>query len=163
MKKPSKIIAVTAKKAFLLPSCFRAITLFGVAYCNKESDIALINKTNTVDSVLKCHETIHVRQAESTKNSWFMFYLNYLWQWLCNFPLIFIDAMMPYKFIPYELEAYGNETDFSYAYSACRQWKEFKKLSLKEKRKFAKEYKNSLYTFRDFIRNVIIPEMNGEV
>ena len=165
MKKPSKIMAVSAKKAYLLPSAFRAITVFGVAHCNNNKDIELINSSgNKIDSVIKCHETIHVRQAENTKNSWLLFYLNYLWQWICNLPLIFVSWQIAYLFIPYELEAYGNEADFAYAYGVAKEWKWFNKnLSLKQKRKYAKQYKDSLYRFRDFINQVMIPEMNGEV
>ena len=163
MKKPSKIIVVTAKKAFLLAPSFRAITLFGVVYCNKKEDVELINNSTTVDSILKCHETIHVRQAENTKNSWCLYYLNYIWQWICNLPLLFEGAKMPYKFIPYELEAYANETDYSYAYSACNYWRKFKKLSLKQKMNFARRHNSSFKRFRDFINETIIPEMNGEV
>ena len=160
MKKPSKIKAVTAKIAFLLPSRFRAITLFGVAYCNKVKDAQEINKSgDKIDSVLKCHETIHVRQAESTKNSWLLYYLKYIWQWICNFPLVFVGWHMAYKFIPFELEAYANETNYDYAYGKAEQWKLFKQLTLKEKRNYAKQYKNSLYTFRRFINDVMLPEM----
>ena len=134
MKKPSKIKAVTAKIAFLLPSRFRAITLFGVAYCNKVKDAQEINKR---------------------------YYLKYIWQWICNFPLVFVGWHMAYKFIPFELEAYANETNYDYAYGKAEQWKLFKQLTLKEKRNYAKQYKNAHCAFRDFINNVMLPEMIG--
>lgn len=153
---------VTAKKAHLLLPSFRAITLFGVVYCNKKEDIELINNSAKIDNELKCHETIHVRQAENTKNSWCLYYLNYIWQWICNLPLLFEGSIMPYKFIAYELEAYANETDYSYAYGVCNNWRKFKKLSLKQKMNFAKKYNRSFKRFRDFIKETIIPEMNGE-
>lgn len=163
MKKPCNIKTITAKKAwFLLPS-FRAITLFGVIYCKRSNDVNSINKTDYIDSMLKCHETIHVRQAENTKNSWLLFYLNYIWQWLCNLPLIFISLHYAYKFIPYELEAYANEDIFEYPYGISNQWRMFKKeLTLKDKWKYAKEYKKSKMTFRWFIREHILPYINRE-
>ena len=161
MKKPSKIEVVTAKKAFLLPSAFRAITLFGVVYCQKESDIKLINQTDEIDSILKSHETIHVRQAESKRNSWLLFYLAYIWQWICNLPIIFTGFYMPYKFIEFELEAFSNEADYSYCTNGpVYQWKYFKKLTLKDKRNFSKQYKKSHMLFRNFINEIIIPYIN---
>ena len=151
MKKPSKIKVIRAKKAiFLLPS-FKAITLFGTIYCKRKKDVEAINESDSIDSVLKCHEMIHVRQAENTGNSWFLFYLNYLWQWVRNLPLIFVSTHMVYKFIPYEIEAYANERNFYYpTLSECSQWKTFKKLKMKEKRQYAKEYKKSKMTFWEF-------------
>lgn len=162
MKKPSKIKAVSAKKAWLLAPAFRAITLFGVAYCNRENDVTMINQSgDNIDSVLKCHETIHVRQAESTKNSWLVYYLKYIWQWLCNLPLIFVGWHMAYKFIPFELEAFANEMDYDYAYGVCDQWRLFKQLNLKEKKDYAKRYKSSHMIMRNFVNEVMLPEMIG--
>ena len=155
MKKPSKIKCVKAKKAiFLLPN-FRAITLFGIVYCRSERDVSDINSHDYIDSNLKNHETIHVRQAEGTKNSWFLFYLNYLWQWICNMPLIFVNINAPYKFIPFELEAYRNQNDWGYSQEVHKGWKKYKKLKLKDKRKFAKMYYKSKIVFSDFIEKYI--------
>lgn len=163
MKKPSEIKAIKAKMAYFLPSSFRAITLFGTAYCNEKRDVELINNSgDEIDSVLKCHETIHVRQAEEARDSWFIYYLNYVWQWICNLPLILYGWNMPYKFIPYELEAYANEDNFYYTCNVAEQWREFKKIPFKQKRKYVKEYKKSLYRFKDFVTNVMLPNMNEE-
>jgi len=164
MKKPSEIKVVKAKKAhFLLPT-FKAITWFGIIRCQSKSDVELINKTDTIDGKLKCHETIHVRQAESKKNSWLRFYLAYLWQWICNLPLMTINIYFPYKFIPFELEAYANEENYTYPTNGpLTQWKKFKKLTLKEKRKFAKQHKKEyLARFPNFIRKNIIPYIENK-
>ena len=155
--KPSKIKVVKAKKAWLLLSNTRAITLFGTIFCKKQKDVDLINATDKVDSDLKCHETIHVRQAENTKDSWFIYYCKYIWQWIMNFPLILVDINAPYKFIPFELEAYRHEEEFDYCNKACDGWKKYNTLKLKEKRMFAKEYYGGHYIFRDFIREKIDP------
>lgn len=149
MKKPSNIKVVKAKKTSLLLPSFRAITLFGTIFCKRQSDVELINKTHFIDSILKCHETIHVRQAENTKNSWLLFYLNYIYQWIKNIPLIFIKPIYAYKFIPYELEAFANETNYPYVNQNANQWRMFnEKLNLKNKIKYAKQYKKirELYT-----------------
>ena len=145
MSKPSKINVVKAKKAFCLFPGIRAITLFGTVYCKSKYDVALINNRDEIDSTLKSHETIHVRQAVSTKDSWFCFYTVYLWQWLCNLPLIFINVMAPYKFIEMELEAYENEDTWSYPTLnvKCTGWKDFKVLSLNDNYRIALDYYNN--------------------
>lgn len=153
--KPSKIKSVSAKKAwFLLPN-YKAFTWKGVVYCKKKNDVISINLSDEIDSQLKSHETIHVRQAESTKDSWFKFYARYVWDWIRNLPLVFVNVNAPYKFTPMELEAYLNQDNWYYStHGAVSQWKEFEKLSLKEKKELAKEYYNSKPRpyFADFLR-----------
>lgn len=142
--KPSKIKTLRAKKAWLLPSNFTALTWKGIAYCKREKDVKSINETSKINSRLKSHETIHIRQAQSTKDSWLLFYIRYVWEWICNLPLIFIDVYAPYKFMPMEIEAYLNQDNWDYCtYNATYQWKEFEKLTLKKKRELAKEYYGS--------------------
>jgi hypothetical protein len=154
--RPNKIKTVKAKKAlFLLPN-YKALTWKGIVYCAKKEDVESINKTNEIDSDLKSHETIHVRQAESMNNSWFRFYIRYIWDWLKNFTLIFVNIHAAYKFIATEMEAYLNQEDYSYVNKGCvYQWKDFEKIKLKEKRKWAKEYysKDNYKTFTQFLRD----------
>ena len=161
MKRPSKIKTVSAKKAWFLPSGTLAITLFGVVYCKSRLRADEINKSDKIDSLLESHETIHVRQAESVHDSWILYYLKYIWQWLMNFPLIFINIHAPYKFIPFELEAYRYQDDWNYCLGICEKWKDYNKLKLKEKRAFAKEYYG--YTikpyFTYFIKTKIDPNL----
>ena len=161
MKKPSEIKVVKAKVTKLIPSAFAAITLFGTVYCKTKMYSDLINSSDKIDSTLKCHETIHVKQAESTNNSWVIFYLMYAWQWICNLPTIIYGGLMPYYFI--EFEAQCNEDNFNYPTNgAVYQWKEFKKLTLKEKMRLAKEYKKSkpMLAFRRFVQNDVLPIIN---
>lgn len=160
MKKPSKIKSISGKKAWLLPSNFEAITLFGVAYCHSRERADKINESENIDSLLESHETIHVRQAESTRDSWLVYYLKYIWQWLLNFPLIFINIYAPYKFIAFELEAYRYQNDWNYCLNKCEKWKEYNTLSLKQKRLLAKEYYNFKTFFSDFIMYKIDPLLN---
>ena len=155
--KPSKIKVVKAKKAWILPPNIRAITLFGTIFCAKKVDVNQINETDKIDSDLKCHETIHVRQAENTKDSWFIYYCKYIGQWIKNIPLITVNINAPYKFIPLELEAYRHEREYEYCMKPCDGWKAYKKLTLKQKREFAKKYYKSHIIFRDFIKEMIDP------
>ena len=140
--KPSKIDVVKAKKACLLFSNFKAITWLGTVYCKRDSDVEEINKKDTIDSSFKSHETIHVRQAYAMKNSWFIFYLNYIFNWIKNLPLLFINIHAPYKLIPTEIEAYLYQDDWKYAAKnePVYEWKRFQKLKLSEKREIANLY-----------------------
>ena len=159
MAKPSSIRVVRAKRAKLLPSSFKAITLFGTVYCNSDKDVEEINKSDKVDSTLKCHETIHVRQAESIHDSWILFYLVYAWEWICNLPLIFIDAMAPYKLMPLELEAYHDEDKYlteEYPTTVCAKWKKYADVPLRIKWKIASEYyKKKVRPLKDIIDKYI--------
>ena len=159
MKKPSEIKAVRAKRAWFLPSSMVAMSLFGTIYCHSKRRVDEINKTDGIDSQLESHETIHVRQAEGTSDSWIVFYLKYIWQWLKNFPLIFVNVHAPYKFIPFELEAYRYQDEWGYCLSKCEGWRRYNKLKLKEKRIFAKKFycEGIKPYFTDFIKNEIDP------
>lgn len=103
--KPSKINVLKAKKAFFLFPGFRVLTWKGIAYCKSKRDVYLINIEDKISSDFESHEITHVKQAESTHNSWFCFYALYLWYWILNFPLFIYGKFMPYFFIPFELEA----------------------------------------------------------
>jgi hypothetical protein len=153
--KPSEIKSVKGKKAwFLLPGC-RALTWKGIVYCKTKTDVESLNAREEIDSQLKSHETIHVKQAESTHDSWFRFYTRYIWDWICNLPLVFVNINAPYKFIATELEAYLNENNWDYCmHGAVYQWKEFEKLTLKRKYNLAKEYyaNRRNISFSNFLR-----------
>ena len=140
--KPSKFITVRGRKAWFLPSYFSALTWKGYAYCKRQADADKINSTDRIDSKLESHETIHIRQAESMKDSWFRFYTRYVWEWILNLPLIFINFYAPYMFMEIEIEAYLNQDNWDYCMQgATCQWKTLEKyLKLKDKRAMAKEY-----------------------
>lgn len=162
--KPSKFITVKGKKAwFLLPN-FSALTWKGYAYCKTKEDADKINSSDKIDSRLESHETIHIRQAESMNDSWFNFYLRYVWEYICNLPLIFINFYAPYKFMPIEIEAYLNQDNWDYCMNgAVYQWKEFEKLTLKEIRALAKEYYSSKPKpyFTSFLRGKLMRTSNS--
>ena len=162
MKKPSsiKVIKATCPKIWLLPG-FRAITFFGRIYTKTKADMCSINLNDNIDSNFKCHETIHVRQAEDTHDSWFLFYILYIWQWICNLPLITIHKRAPYRLISFEMEAFFKENDWKYPMNGkVSLWRKFNALKLKEKRKIAKRYYEGnlpyWYVLNEYFKN------NGE-
>ena len=139
--KPSKFITVKGKKAiFLLPN-FSALTWKGYAYCKSQKEADKINSTDKIDSKLESHETIHIRQAESMEDSWFRFYARYVYEYICNIPLIFVNIYAPYKFMPIEMEAYLHQDNWDYCMQgAKKQWKSFEKIGIKKRYKLAKKY-----------------------
>lgn len=97
------------------------------------------------------HEMYHIKQAESLLNSWVLYYICYVWEYLKNLPIIF-GFEFPYRFNIFELEAYSNQ------HNKCitSNWKYYKKYTLKEKRKLWKQYKNmkkqNYISFSDYTR-----------
>lgn len=163
--KPSKINVLKAKKALFLFSGFRALTWKGIAYCKEKSDIQLISAQDTINSNFEAHEMTHVKQAESTHDSWFCFYTLYIWYWILNFPLFIRGKFMPYYFIPFELEAMAHETDWKYPTNgAVFEWNKFKKLTLKDKLSLAKDYNKNFKRngFKWYVRKVIYPMINED-
>ena len=72
--KPSKIDLAIAKETDWVSSSFYMM-LFGTVYAFDKNLVKKFNATEDNDD--RIHETIHIRQAEGLKDSWFMFYLNY--------------------------------------------------------------------------------------
>lgn len=161
MKKPSKIKSITGKvMPGLMGKRFAAITLFGVVYTKKQATADVINSTDGLDSVLETHEMIHVKQAVSTRNSWFLFYMHYIFEWLYNLPLIFVNGYAPYKFMPLEIEAYRNEYNTDHALQEkCEDWRKYRKLGIRTRFELAKMWYSSKskysYNFMKFISSEI--------
>ena len=164
MRKPSKIKEMVAKTTKLLLPGFGEIMWFGTVYFKNQNDADEFNKSDTERMKrIRTHETTHLRQAESTGDSWLKYYTKYIWQWICNIPLMAIEVNMAYKFIPFELEAYANQINPLYVTNGpVYQWKEFKKLTLKEKKHYAKLYKIEKIQFTKFINDYIVPYLKNK-
>lgn len=96
------------------------------------------------------HETTHLKQAQQY-NSWFAYYLSYLFEWLKGNPFKkpYISA---YYTIPFEVEAYANENHIHYN-------NEYDKTLLKTKYTFKKRKElflnfASLSEWKNFIKNL---------
>lgn len=160
MKSPKETTKIVAKyNKFLCPAGFKAITLFGTIYTRNKCVEKNLN--NGVDIRTINHEMTHVKQALGLKNSWFLFYLLYIFQWICNLPLLIVNLYAPYKFISFELESYANEYYSDYQdeiKNGAFQWKRFNKLSLREKYLLAKQFnKGTNKSFSHFAKDVIYP------
>ena len=160
--RPSKIKLATAVDTWWVPSSFVYVMLKGKAYTNNPKTVEKFNATE--DNEDHVHETIHVRQAVSMKDSWLRFYLEYLWEWLHNLPLITVKWHAAYKFMPMELEAYCFQNQPEYIdREMCDAWKDFKEIQVKTLKQYAKlwykgdgdgPYRYKM-TFSEFIKKYI--------
>ena len=160
MTKPSKVKHITAKYAWWLPKAFAAMTVCGIVYTSSKKAAEEMNKTGGIDNFTEAHEMIHVKQAVSTSDSWLCFYFRYLCQYIHNLPLLFVNKYAPYKFLAFELEAYAHGHDIEYAKrEKCEEWKEYRKIKLKDLRLCAKEWygdkQKYQYNFGYFVRTYV--------
>lgn len=161
MKKPSEVKEMILKFTYLIPfSGFYVMTFCDKMLVRKgNKDHWEMGEKNGYNDVVRNHELTHVKQAVSTKDSWFVFYSKYIWRYLKNIPII-NGFKMPYKFISFELEAYANENNLEYAKSfenGTENWKKYDKLTLKQKKDLYKQYKSSRLSFSTFVRTYVDP------
>lgn len=98
------------------------------------------------------HETIHLCQAQY-KGTWFKYYISYLWEWIKGNPIV-KPYSSAYYTIPYEMEAYGNEDDFSYILNY--NGKNLKKYyTIKDRKKSYKEQGGSSYKWKEYCKNIL--------
>ena len=106
----------------LLPNGFEAITLFGHIFdVRKKEELRTFLGTYT-GKVMVNHERIHTLQGKSFKLRYFTFYLLYLWYWFIGLFKYGVKNNASYYHIPFEVEAYTNERDFTYP---CSEWKKY--------------------------------------
>lgn len=162
MKKPSQIEKMKIVFNWLLPLGHYFLMAFCgkilIKKCDKNKWEYRVQTGRNVED--ENHEMLHTKQAVSTKDSWIVFYSTYIWYYLKNLPII-NGFEMPYKFNPFELEAYGFQHDLEYTknYDAkAKPWKKYAKLTLKQKKQLYKEYDSHAgIPFATFIREKINP------
>ena len=108
---------------FWLHGDYDALTFFGSIITNNDKEAERYNlleptpksQTSTLKPQtkswyhpVKFHETIHLRQAQSTHNSWLCFYWKFLLFWLQARRANRILPNAGYLLNPFEMEAYAN-------------------------------------------------------
>ena len=118
---------------FWIKSGYEALTFFGtiLTHTQKEAD-AMSNRLST----LKNHEMIHLKQAQSTGDSWWRFYRLYLRYWWQGWRQRKQYRNAGYRLNPFEMEAYEHMHDLSYL-NRCQQgatgWKRYARMTLEER------------------------------
>lgn len=137
VRRPSRIADMPVVcDGFWLRKGYTALTFFGTIVAASEGDVAAMSHKG---SNIKRHEMIHLRQAQSTHNSWLLFYLHYLWYYLLALPQNRYMRNAAYRLNPFELEAYQNEHDPHYLEQChekgATQWREFARMTPAERRR----------------------------
>ena len=156
MAKPSTIDKMKVVFNNLLPfPGYFAITLFGKIYIRESSRSSWERQLKTGDAnITMNHETIHLRQAQSMFDSWIMYYIRYIYEYLKNQPWKNGNSFA-YYMIPFEMEAYQNEINLSYldGNKPTTGWKKFAKFNLKKRLAIWNDYKTSkVVGFGRFLR-----------
>lgn len=142
-RRPSKCAAIEVKASrFLPPDGYFAITFFGkVLVRRKNMELWERDRASRAGKVMLHHEWIHVQQAVSTCNSWLFFYMAYIWYFLCGKPWKY-GVKGAYYANPFELEAYMNDDDLSYASgtSGTDGWRVFAKMEAEERVRVSKVF-----------------------
>lgn len=125
-KRPSRITQMKAiRNTFWLRKGYAALTFFGTVITATQTDA---DDFNLKDSQLKTHEMIHLRQAQSTHDSWLCFYILYIWYCLKALPLNRRLKNAGYRLNPFELEAYAHMYDADYlkrCQEGATEWKKW--------------------------------------
>lgn len=117
---------------FWLRRGYDALTFFGtVVAATPEMAASMQGKQNR----LKNHETIHLRQAQDTHDSWLCFYALYLWYYLKALPMNRRLKNAAYVLNPFELEAYRHMNDLDYTNDPrCgTEWRRYARMKPRER------------------------------
>ena len=129
--RPSKVADMPAVvNTFWLPKGYDGLTFFGKILAPTQE---LADSFNGAYNTLKNHEMIHLRQAQSCGDSWFRFYLLYLWYYMKGLRMRRQLKNAAYLLNPFELEAYGRMYDLSYLKGPATEWRQYAKMSMKQR------------------------------
>ena len=141
-RRPDRVEDMQAvKDSFWLGRNYAALTFFGYIIVHSQEEADRINSRTTNNSSLKLHETIHLRQAQATHNSWLCFYLRYLWYTLRALPQNRHMRNAAYRLNPFEMEAYAHDHDPNYlkqCTNGAQGWREYAKMSPRQRREMSK-------------------------
>lgn len=120
---------------FWIRSGYEALTFFGTILTHSKDEADAMNGRLTT---LKNHEMIHLRQAQSTGDSWLRFYTLYIWYWLKGLRWSRRLRGAAYLLNPFELEAYRHMHDMEYAQrhaDGTNEWRQYVKMGFEERLK----------------------------
>ena len=123
---------------FWIKSGYTALTFFGAILTRSQSEADAMNGRLTT---LKNHEMIHLKQAQSLHNSWFLFYVRYIWYYVRAIPQNKYMRNAAYYLNPFEMEAYEHMYEKDYL-EKCKDgangWRVYAKMKPKARRELSK-------------------------
>ena len=118
---------------FWIKSGYEALTFFGTILTHTQREADSMNGRLTT---LKNHEMIHLKQAQSTGDSWWRFYRLYLRYWWQGWRQHKHYPNAGYRLNPFEMEAYEHMNDLHYL-DNCQHgatgWKSYARMTLEER------------------------------
>ena len=120
---------------FWIKSGYEALTFFGTILTHSKEEADAMNGRLTT---LKNHEMIHLKQAQSTGDSWWRFYRLYLRYWLQGWRQRKRYHNAGYRLNPFEMEAYEHMYDLHYldhCQRGAEDWKRYARMTLEERDK----------------------------
>ena len=119
------------RNSFWLRKGYAALTFFGTVIASTKEDA---EEFKNQKSTLRNHEMIHLRQAQSTHDSWLMFYLLYSWYSLKLLPQSRKMKNAIYWLNPFEMEAYQHENDLHYLDNhVADEWRQYARMKPSER------------------------------
>ena len=112
---------------------YQAITLFGHIFTREQ---AMADSLNRRFDTLKNHEMIHLRQAQSTRNSWLLFYTLYIYYSLRALTYWRKTRNAAYYLNPFEMEAYRHMHDLHYLddkAQGAHEWRKYARMPFAER------------------------------
>ena len=101
-RRPSRVEEMKAvADGFWLGKNYEALTFFGYIVVHSKEEAERINATSSKNDSTKRHEMIHLRQAQSLHNSWFLFYVRYIWYYVRAIPQNNYNRNAAYYLNPY--------------------------------------------------------------
>ena len=132
--RPSRVVDMPAVvNTFWLPKGYEGLTFFGTILAPSQEEANLFNASY---SIIKNHEMIHLRQAQSCHDSWLRFYLLYIWYWLKGLRMRKRMRNAAYLLNPFEMEAYRRMYDLDYlkrCEGGAEEWRQFAQMPLEER------------------------------
>ena len=132
-RRPSRISDMPiVRNSLLLRKGYAGLTFFGNILAPSDDEARGFERKG---SHMKNHEMIHLRQAQSTHDSWLLFYLLYGWYYLRALPQNLKMRNAAYLLNPFELEAYAHEHDLDYLeHNEATEWRQYARMSPRERR-----------------------------
>jgi hypothetical protein len=140
-RRPSRIGEMpTVRDGLWLRKGYDALTFFGHIVVATDE---MVEEMKEKASPLRNHEMIHLRQAQSTHDSWFFFYLLYIWYYVKALPANRKYRNAAYLLNPFEVEAYLHMADADYLQKPeCGQeWRRFAEMKPIERINYYKHLK----------------------
>lgn len=132
-RRPSHIVDMPVlRNGFWLSKNYAGLTFFGHIITGSEKHAKMFAEK---DNRMRNHEMIHLRQAQSTHNSWLLFYMLYGWYYLLALPQNRKMKNAAYWLNPFEMEAYRHDHDLHYLdNNEATEWREYARMSPRQRR-----------------------------